>query len=259
MMKHLYTLLIVLLTQSASAKIVEGGWDSGGGSGFAAEFISIARDLAPSMDSLVGFPVTKNQFLNAIQSSKVEFINGSLSNSGQDVDAISNRSQNLIQVTEKAWYSGWTADIIVKRRLVLHQYLLLMNIDDYDFMWTNFYLNGGKTIRSFTCSTGWFNSGDRISLTLIDTDGDNQSDKAMAHGSFIRLAKRFDQTPEVVTTEQGVVVSWAELTGTVAALFPHQDLQSGRSFKVKLSKITSYPDSGAPIVKNDGSLSCEPN
>ncbi|MBO9668130.1 MAG: hypothetical protein J7501_15115 [Bdellovibrio sp.] len=248
MKKLLPLLFATLLCSLSQARIIQGGMDSGGGSGYAAEFISIGRGLTSQLDTLKGFPMTSSQLLDIIQKTKVEFTNDDLGNEGAKA------SSSLIRVSRKIWED---ANDDEKIEIILHQYFLSAGLDDSDYIWTHFALDGGKTVRQFNCSNGLF--GDMsISVRWIDRDGDGRGDiyaNTVTTKSLFFGSNR--HTCDTFLTSQGLTFSWSLVSGGIYFLLPNEALAQETSFKVKISKIDSYDALGTPIMKATGILSCK--
>jgi hypothetical protein len=250
-MKNIYAFLLLLFVGSVShAGIVHGGMDSGGGSGYAAEFISMGRNLAGKLEKLKGFPLTPSQYLDIVQKTKVEFTNDNL---GKDA-VKSSASSSLIRVSRKFWKD---ARDLAKYQVIFHGYLMISGLDDTNLLWTKYALDGGKTLHEFKCSNGFL--GDlELSVRWIDIDNDGQGDhfantltnKSLIFGSYDNDADTFE-------TSQGLAFTWALMNGGIYFLIPNDSLTQNKPFKVKINKIATYDEQGTPLAKVTDSLSCK--
>ncbi len=256
-MKSLMIFLILLFSSLITkAGIMDGGADSGGGSGYASEFMSLGRDVAVNLDKVPGFPVTSARFLQAIQNTKIEFTEERVGN-----DGISNQPKaSLIRISRKLWKSEYSndADKYTKRQMVIHQYLIILGIEDSELQWTRAALDGGKAIATYECSNGIL--GDtKISARAVDTLGDGKIHK-FAGSITIKSMIFGSMTSSLITlmpTDQGLVMSWLSLGGGLSVLLPQEELHVPNSFKVKVNKVRSYSEDGTPNVKVTDSMTCK--
>ncbi|QDK46217.1 hypothetical protein DOM22_14115 [Bdellovibrio sp. ZAP7] len=254
-MKNLVLILstVLLLASISQARIIEGGWDSGGGSGYAAEFTSMGRDLAVKVETLKGFPVTGAQFLETVQKTKVEFTDSNLGKEG--VKRFPDKQ--LLQISRKLWKSTENT-LVSKQLIVLHQYLSFMGLEDSNNSLSYFVLDGGAAVRTYDCSKRLI-GGDTVSVRWVDVDNDGHGDK-YAGTVTITTAFIWSSVALINTfpTEQGVAINWIELAGGAYVLLPAKDLAGHKSFKAKINKIDDYRDDGTPVMKLSGTLSCKP-
>ncbi|WP_413582111.1 hypothetical protein [Bdellovibrio sp. HCB288] len=254
MQKLISILLCTFFTLTAQARIDEGGWDSGGGgSGYAAEFTSIGRWLAPNIDTVKGLPFSGAQFLQAVDQVKIEFVDERLGTDRSKVYP----EQRLIRVSRDVWDTTINRTQINKPKFVLHNYLLILGVDDYNYQWTQIVFDGGRTISAVECSTG-FMSSETLNIRWIDVDGDGRGDKFTGTLFISSLLVSAEHPLNITETEQGVVFNWIQLTGGVYTLAPKRSLMQGASFSAPISKIDSYTQDGIPIVKQSGTMSCTP-
>ncbi|UYL09578.1 hypothetical protein B9G69_003200 [Bdellovibrio sp. SKB1291214] len=253
-MKTIYLLFsLILLSSISEGRITEGGWDSGGGSGFAAEFTSLGRDLAAKVESLKGFPATGTQFLDIVQKTKVEFTDTNLGKEGVKRFP----EKQLLQISRKLW-KGSENTLVSKQLIVLHQYLLLLGLDDSDSYLSYFVLDGGAAVSTYECSTRLL-GGDTVSIRWIDVDNDGKGDQYTGT-VIIKTAFIWSNVALINTfqTELGVAINWIEIGGGAYVLLPTKDLASQKSFKAKINTIDDYRDDGTPLIKATGMLSCKP-
>lgn len=244
---------LILLSSISEARITEGGWDSGGGSGFAAEFTSMGRDLGIKMESLKGFPATGAQFLDIVQKTKVEFTDVNLGKEGVKRFP----EKRLLQISRKLW-KGSENTLASKQLIVLHQYLLMMGLNDSDNYLSYFVLDGGAAVRTYACSSRLI-GGDNVSIRWVDADNDGKGDH-YAGTVTIKTAFIWSSVALINTfqTELGVAINWIEIGGGAYVLLPEKDLALQKSFKAKINTIDDYRDDGTPLVKATGTLSCTP-
>ncbi|WP_413557876.1 hypothetical protein [Bdellovibrio sp. HCB209] len=245
-------LIINLLSPISFAKISEGGWDSGGGSGFAAEFTSLGRDLAKHISGIPGLPFSESQFLDKVNRVAVEFTDEDLHDSAQVYP-----QSNLIRVSRSAWKTNTTQLELYRAEFVLHLYIMAMGIDDSNYQWTQVILDGGQAIHSYECTFGFF-STETLSIRWVDLNNDGYGDKYVGTLFVSSIIAKSKTAINVTEIEHGIVLNWIRLTGGVYVLLPKVSLNQLRPFKADISKIKSYTESGAPIIETDGTVTCRP-
>jgi len=109
------------------------GNESGGGDGYAAEFVltaKIALELAKKLAPSELLPVNIDTFAGAIANTSVHS-EEKLALEGSEVDAINYPNKKLIKISRVRWTDLRTESQTVPRfNLVIHEYLGIMGIDD---------------------------------------------------------------------------------------------------------------------------------
>jgi hypothetical protein len=112
------------------------GNESGGGDGYAAEFILTAKtalELAKKLEPVELSPVNIDTFTGSIQNTKVHS-EEKLFLEGNEVDAINYPNRKLIEISRVRWEVLRTESQTVPRfNLVIHEYLGIMGIDDAQY------------------------------------------------------------------------------------------------------------------------------
>ncbi len=128
MRKLVFLTVIYFLMGSPFSFADEGGVTSNGGDSIAAEFTKIGRQIILILRTQNGFPVTADQFTQAVGQTWVVSKERTLLH-GQEMDAINYPSARRIEINRKRWVKNKDA-IRSRYVLVAHEYFGILKVDD---------------------------------------------------------------------------------------------------------------------------------
>ncbi|WP_413582110.1 hypothetical protein [Bdellovibrio sp. HCB288] len=139
-MKIIFTLLIASFAQAESN--LEDILIRGSAKMYAEEFIEIGTKAAKRIEDIPDFPVSEAEFLQAVQTTKIEFTEDRLvSNEGIEVDALNFPAKKLIRVNWDRWYS-YSSLKENRIQLAVHEYLGILKANDTKYFWSMKLMNG---------------------------------------------------------------------------------------------------------------------
>lgn len=128
-----YLFSVMLAVTAYPIHAMAGGMDPGGGDAYAAEFVSIGHQLVRVVTDLKGnnLPFTFQQFEQAIAQTEVVSLERVFLN-GSEKDAVNYPAVPKIEMGRERW-DQIEEDAGRRYRLVMHEYLGIMGVDDRDY------------------------------------------------------------------------------------------------------------------------------
>ncbi|WP_413557874.1 hypothetical protein [Bdellovibrio sp. HCB209] len=145
------TLTLFFSNYSPAASPVADIFTPGSTSDYTEQFIDFGKIAAKKIRSVANFPVTDEQMLQAVLSTRIEFTNDQLfSPEGIQVDALNYPGQGLIRINIDSWFRyRWSEEN--RMQLVIHEYLGILRVDDSKYAWTQYLMNGGALKGYIAC------------------------------------------------------------------------------------------------------------
>jgi hypothetical protein len=150
-----------------------GGIDAGGGDAYAAEFVGLAHQLVDMATELEHSPVDADQLKAAILETEIQTLDRVFLN-GIEKDAINYPSRQLIELSRSRW-DDIKDDVVRRYRLVLHEYLGILKINDEDYQISSKFLSSlRKPLATISCHfANPLNSNDRTLYRVTGTTYSN--------------------------------------------------------------------------------------
>jgi hypothetical protein len=168
------------------------------------EFKDIGKAAAKMISRTSTFPVSEEQMIGAVYTTRVEFTSDKLiSPQGIEVDALNYPSKKLIKVNQSRW--NGTEDN-QRALLVTHEYLGILKADDKDYVWSQKLRKNDKIKSILTCNYQF--EGRPYYLKSVYRDSSNYflrgSDKSCGEGTADRPI-----TSELLTVSS-VDIAWTD-------------------------------------------------
>ncbi|WP_413575190.1 hypothetical protein ACLVWU_12935 [Bdellovibrio sp. HCB290] len=129
-----FALLVASFAQAESA--LEDILIRGSAQMYTEEFIKIGKKAAARIKDVPDFPISEAEFLQAVQTTTIEFTEDRLvSNEGIEVDALNFPSRKLIRVNWDRWYS-YSSNQENRAQLAIHEYLGILKANDTKYFWS---------------------------------------------------------------------------------------------------------------------------
>lgn len=144
-------LAIAFLLIASTPKSYAGGMDAGGGDAYAAEFSAVAHQLVQAAQDAVGAGIDATALDEAIAETEVVSKEKVYLNEIEK-DAINYPGLKRIELSRQRW-DAIRGDVTKRFRLVLHEYLGIMGLDDREYKISSYFLsNLKKPIASLYCN-----------------------------------------------------------------------------------------------------------
>jgi hypothetical protein len=223
------------------------------------------RYVASVIDGIPGFPLTKDQFEELAQSTRIEFTDDELFEpGGMKVDALNYPKLKLIRFN----YGRTFTTMMAPRQglqLLVHEYLGIAGVDDRDYSVSEKILElRGETIVKWTCETEALEPKDKVKLSYreIDYNGDRERDETVlaatdTQGQELQVpisVKDFEFEPFAVLGSQ---ILWASQDSRhiYQAYLPQKMIESSAQVKLPYFEVSTKAKDN---LKNPaGTLSCQ--
>lgn len=150
-----------------------GGIDAGGGDAYAAEFVGLAHQLVDMATELEDSPVDADELKAAIRETEVQTLDKVFLN-GIEKDAVNFPSRKLIELSRSRW-DEIQDDVLRRYRLVLHEYLGILKMNDEDYQISSKFINSlRKPLATISCQfANPLNTNDRTLYRVTGTTYSN--------------------------------------------------------------------------------------
>ncbi len=176
------------------------GIGKGSVSEYTEEFMDTGKAATQMIASVQNFVVTDKDFKQVVETTKIEFTDDKLiSPQGIEVDALNFPSKKLIRVNHTRWY-GYYLATENRLRLVIHEYLGILKVDDSKYYWSQYLMKGGAVQDTVDCDYQLAGSNYYLKINTIGGTGAN-------HPSRFELFSGEGTSSEPKTTESASVTS----------------------------------------------------
>ncbi|MBO9668131.1 MAG: hypothetical protein J7501_15120 [Bdellovibrio sp.] len=238
-------------------------------------FTHTGKAAAKLINQNSGFPVTEEQMLEAIYTTKIEFVKDRLiSPQGIEVDALNFPSKKLIQVNLARW-EGYASESTQIARLVVHEYLGILKVNDAEYYWSESLTKRRQITNSIVCNYEFENRP--YYLKVLSAEGVNEGFK----GSYLssgqgtadhpitsellnfssydfKWSDVFDEKKrDSVLQRSGVGFSWKIDNHPLHARVPYKAFSNAGKFTIEVFELSNFAPDGLLLPRHFATISCE--